>query len=127
MQKSLKRFNELKVQIKVVSFAKPEVLKTYVNNFSWQFPVYSDTERKAYHQLSMKRGNKLSMIHPTTLASYARVLLKGYKVEKPTDDVYQMGGDFLIDSEGILRYAHPSKRPDDRPSVKTLLKEISRL
>jgi peroxiredoxin len=35
-----------------------------------------------------------------------------------------MGGDFIIDSMGIVRLAYRSKEPADRPSVDKLLKII---
>ena len=44
----------------------------------------------------------------------------------PTDDVYQLGGDVLIDPEGTIRLHHVSRIPIDRPSVESLLEVVRR-
>ncbi|KAF6735924.1 hypothetical protein FQA47_002491 [Oryzias melastigma] len=38
------------------------------------------------------------------------------------EDLYQMGGDFLLDDAGTVLLSHPSKSPLDRPSVSDILK-----
>jgi hypothetical protein len=40
------------------------------------------------------------------------------------DDVLQLGGDFVLDANSRLRYAHPSCNPTDRPSAATLLQTL---
>ena len=42
------------------------------------------------------------------------------------EDVYQAGGDFLLDREGNVLFAHRSKDPGDRPQVGHLLMAIDR-
>lgn len=57
-----------------------------------------------------------------------RLLRKGIKREPyGGEDVYQSGGDFLLDRNGNLLYAHRSQDPADRPTVATLLSEIDRV
>ncbi len=41
-------------------------------------------------------------------------------------DSHQLVGDFIIDSQGIVRLAHPSKAPTDRPDVGQLLAILQR-
>uniref|UniRef100_A0A672YSX5 Uncharacterized protein n=3 Tax=Sphaeramia orbicularis TaxID=375764 RepID=A0A672YSX5_9TELE len=38
------------------------------------------------------------------------------------EDIYQMGGDFLLDDTGKVLLSHPCKTPLDRPSTSHLLK-----
>ncbi|XP_035535087.1 selenoprotein L [Morone saxatilis] len=40
------------------------------------------------------------------------------------EDIYQLGGDFLLDKEGKVLLCHPSKNPLDRPPVKDILKAV---
>jgi len=42
-------------------------------------------------------------------------------------DIFQSGGDFLLDRDGNVRYAHRSKDPTDRPTVTELLQQIDQL
>ncbi|CAL8314500.1 unnamed protein product [Lota lota] len=36
-------------------------------------------------------------------------------------DIYQTGGDFVLDQEGKVRLSHPSQHPLDRPAMADLL------
>ncbi|XP_034755602.1 selenoprotein L [Etheostoma cragini] len=38
------------------------------------------------------------------------------------EDLYQMGGDYLLDDKGRVLLSHPSKDPMDRPSVAAILR-----
>lgn len=38
------------------------------------------------------------------------------------EDLYQMGGDFLIEETGKVILSHPCKTPLDRPTVEDILK-----
>ena len=39
-------------------------------------------------------------------------------------DPYQLGGDFVVDGQGILRFAYRSEDPADRPSADRLLEAV---
>ena len=39
----------------------------------------------------------------------------------------QLGGDFVVDHAGILRFAHQCHDPSDRPSTHRLIEEIRRV
>jgi hypothetical protein len=43
------------------------------------------------------------------------------------DDIYQAGGDFLLDRDGNILFAHRSQDPSDRPSASRLLEVIDQL
>jgi len=58
---------------------------------------------------------------------YARLLLSGRKWLPKEGDTSQMGGDFIIDSKGIIRLAYRSKEPADRPAVSQLLEILKQI
>jgi hypothetical protein len=47
-------------------------------------------------------------------------ILKGHKPQKATDDIYQRGGDVLIDPEGNIHLHHVGIGPTDRPPIDTI-------
>jgi hypothetical protein len=53
-----------------------------------------------------------------------KLLLRGRKVRRPSGDVYQLGGDVLIDPSGIVRLHHVGSGPADRPTVHSLLQAV---
>lgn len=47
--------------------------------------------------------------------------------ESHGDDTSQLGGDFIVDKDGVLRLVYPSHDPADRPPVDDLLKVLRNL
>jgi len=65
---------------------------------------------------------------PSTLRIYFRLLRQGKKIQSyGKDDYYQAGGDFLLDRQGTVLFAHRSQDPSDRPSVQRLLEVINEI
>jgi hypothetical protein len=63
----------------------------------------------------------------STLRFYFRLLREGKKLQNyGKDDYYQAGGDFLVDRDGNIRFAHRSQDPADRPPVEKLLEATDR-
>jgi hypothetical protein len=63
---------------------------------------------------------------PGTWWAYAKELMKGHKLRKSEGDIYQRGGDVIIDPAGVVRYHHVAKGPADRPSAETIMKKIKK-
>ena len=61
---------------------------------------------------------------PNTWWAYLKEILKGKKVKKSDGDIFQRGGDVLIDPGGTVRMHHVGVGPGDRPSVKALLNRV---
>ena len=121
------RFEARRVSIIVISFAEPERLAQYEAQHQWPFVVLADPNRTAYDAFALKRLSWLQVFSPATVKLYWRLLREGKKREDyGKDDIYQSGGDFLIDRGGNLLFAHCSRDPADRPTAKKLLEIIDR-
>ena len=128
MKEFKSEFDRRGVSVVVVSFAEPTKLVHYQELHQWPFPIFADPERKAYRALDLKRLSLFRVFSPATLKRYLQLLFKGMKQESyGGEDIYQSGGDFLLDREGNLLFAHRSQDPADRPAPATLLEEIDRL
>ena len=109
----------------VVSFAQPARLTDYQAHHKWPFLILADPERLAYRAFELKGLSWLSMFSPSTLALYFKLLREGKRIQRYGDDDYsQGGGDFILDREGNILFAHRSRNPADRPAVKMLLQAI---
>ncbi len=84
------------------------------------FDVLLDPDRSVYRAYELEESRWRSW-SPKTLWTYAKLLLSGRKWLPKEGDTSQMGGDFIIDSMGIVRLAYRSKEPADRPGVGQLL------
>ena len=120
-------FDRRGVAIVVVSFAEPERLAPYQEHHHWPFVMLADPKRIAYQAFALKRLSLLRVFSPSTLRLYFRLLREGKKFQNyGKDDYYQAGGDFLVDLEGNILFAHRSEDPADRPRVEKLLEAIDR-
>ena len=91
---------------------------------SCPFPVLSDADRSSYAAWGLQRASFARIwLDPKTWSQYARLLRSGERIRTLGNDTRQLGGDFVIDPEGVVAYARPQQR-DDRPPVGRLLSAI---
>ncbi len=122
------QFEERGVAIVVVSFAEPERLVSYQQLHQWPFILLADPDRNAYSYFGLKRMPWYRVFSLSTLWLYFKLLREGKKIQSyGKDDYFQAGGDFLLNRDGLVLFAHRSHDPADRPSVSKLLEEVSKV
>lgn len=121
-------FDRRGVAVAVVSFAEPSKLAHYQEQHGWPFTLLADPRRQAYRQFDLKRFSLFRVFSPATLKRYLQLICKGMK-QQPYggEDIFQSGGDFLVDRKGNLLFSHRSRDPADRPAAAKLLEEIDRI
>jgi len=118
-------FDRRGIPIVVVSFAEPGKLAPYQQIFQWPFTILADPERKLYQAFGLNQLSWFRVFSPATLKLYLKLYRRGLpRHDFGQEDIYQAGGDFLIDRRGQVLFAHRSEDPADRPLVGTLLKAI---
>lgn len=112
----------------VVSFAPPAQVAAYLERGPLPFPVVSDPERAAYRAFGLEAATWGAMLRPGVLARFMGLMLRGWMPRRSAkgDDLLQLGGDFVLDATGRLRYAHASAEPTDRPSAAALIEAVRR-
>jgi hypothetical protein len=123
VQKIYDDIRQLGGEVLVVSFTPPPRVASYLAKYPKPFPVVSDPSLTAYHGFGLESASLLKMLRPDILTRFAVLLVRGWLPTAPAkgDDVRQLGGDFVLDAAGCLRYAHPSAHPTDRPTAAELL------
>ena len=120
-------FDRRGVAIVVVSFAEPGKLSPYIEYHHWPFTILADPERKAYAAFALNRLSWWRVFSPAMFKLYLKLMGKGLqRRDYGNEDVYQSGGDFVLDREGNILFAHRSEDPGDRPQVGKLLMAIDR-
>lgn len=120
-------FDRRGVAIAVVSFAEPAKLLHYQQQHEWPFTMLADPRREVYEAFELKRLSWFEIYSLDTLKLYLKLFRRGMRREDyGKDDIYQGGGDFLVDSAGMIHFGYRSQDPADRPSAARLLKEIDR-
>ena len=124
------RYEEVKSaggEVLMISSAPLEYLERYVRELRLPFVALSDTERKAYRAYGLKSASFFKVYSPSVLWGYVKMILGGERLRKPVGDTLQLGGDFVVDGEGVLRLVHPSRSADDRPPIDELVSLVKQL
>jgi peroxiredoxin len=86
----------LNVSVLAVASDKPEVLAPLVKALKLPFPLIGDPLQSAFRNYDLIERNNT------------------------------LGGDFVIDDEGIVRYAHRGVTPDDRPPMAEIMDALTK-
>lgn len=110
----------------LITFTRQRNLRAFRRLLSVNYPVLADEARAVYRTYGLGRGRWWRIWSWRTLRTYGRLLRAGHRLRRPTEDTRQLGGDFVVDSDGRVAYVYRSRRPDDRPSVDELVAAVSR-
>lgn len=95
-----------------------------MNEVCGTFTVLLDRNRTAYKAYQLE-CSRLRSRHPRVVWIYIkRWFQRGQFYDSHGDDTSQLGGDFIVDKNGILRLVHASHDPTDRPAVEELLETL---
>ena len=98
----------------------------YVRETELRWPLLVDDERTLYSAYGMERGSMWNIFGPASCWAYLKLMLRGRRLRLPGSDVHQLGGDVLIDPQGIVRLHHIGSGPADRPTLSALLERIQK-
>lgn len=108
----------------VVSFAEPRELSAHRDRLELPFMLLADPERRLYRAFGLGRGRLHEIWSLRTLVAYWRLLRRGKRPSRPTQDTRQLGGDFVIDRAGRLAAAFTPRTPADRPAIRELAEAV---
>ena len=90
------------------------------------FEVCADPERRVYTTFGLTRASTRQLLGWKTLLFYAGAAMRGRYQRGVGSDPHQLGGDFILDAAGRLRFVYRSREPADRPGARDLLHELER-
>ncbi len=114
----------LGIGVVVVTFELGFLAQAYVRETQLAWPMLIDESREVYTAYGMNRGGWWDIWRPASWWAYAKLLARGHRMRPSKGDVNQMGGDVLIDPNGVVRLLHVGSGPADRPSVASLLETV---
>ena len=110
----------------IVTFGSLLGAQTWLKETCSPFHLLLDPERKVYQAYSLERSLLRSWNLPT-IWTYVKLLASGRQWRGIQGDSAQLGGDFIINSQRIIRLAYRSHDPTDRPPVKELLNILQQI
>ncbi len=91
------------------------------------FPVLSDPEKDTYRAYGLSSGKLSRIFGPGTIWAYAKLLAAGQMYHFRRSDFLQLGGDFVIDAAGAVRYEYRGGAPHDRPRLDLLIDTLDKI
>src|SRR3970282_580334 len=77
--------------------------------------------------LMIRRAPRSTLFPYTTLFRSARLMLSGRRWRGIQGDSGQLGGDFVVDRNGVIRLAYRSHDPADRPTIGQIVQCLEEL
>lgn len=112
--------------VKVVTFDSEKMAREYRRKFNLHWPLLLDPDRELYRTYTMGQGTWWALASPHRIVRYLVDISCGSIPGKQGKDIRQLGGDIVIDPQGIIRLFHPSQNPHDRPSANQILDLIKK-
>jgi hypothetical protein len=115
-------------EVLVVCFAQPAMLALYEREQALPFAIVTDPTRAAYRAFGLERATWGEMLRPRVVGGYLGLMLRGWLPHRGNkgEDLLQLGGDFVLDAQRRLVYAHRSREPTDRPPASALLQAVAK-
>ena len=89
------------------------------------FPILADPDRQSYQAYGLGTTNLIEQISPKAIKHYLDDMrVGGGKGISLHQNMLQLGGTFLIDTGGIIRYLYRSTVIANRPDIDTLLESM---
>lgn len=109
------------LRVAVVTFEAGFLARAYAEDSALPWPLLADHDRAVYRAYGMSAARRRDVWSLASARAYLSALLRGQRLRPGVGDVYQQGGDVLIDPAGIVRLHHVGRGPADRPSLERLL------
>jgi hypothetical protein len=87
------------------------------------FRCLSDPNREAYGAFGLDRGSIGQIMSPDVVLKTMRSFFRG-NFGPPGGDVFQLGGSFVIGTDGVVKLAHAARDPSDLLSIESLLSAL---
>lgn len=126
MRQQKDRLQHNNINVFVVTFEQEEHALNYRQETDLGWPLVVDSSRELYRYYGMEKAGFWDLWGPATWRVYLREILKGNRPRPANDDIYQRGGDVLINPEGMVRLHHIAKGPADRPRIDDILEIVER-
>lgn len=112
--------------VALVTFSDVGSIHDYLRRHDLPFPVLVDANRASYRSYGLGRGSLTRVWGIRAARRWIELLREGGvgAMGRPTEDTLQLGGDFVIDSEGRLAWGFWGEGPDDRPAVDELVDAV---
>jgi peroxiredoxin len=117
------------LQSVVLALGEPKHAERYCGRLAPSLPCFADDKNDGYYAWGLRQGTAGEFLANSlnVLKASARAMASGHVQGKATGDAHMLPGTFIIDQDGVVRYAYYSQYAGDDPSIESLVKEAKNL
>ncbi len=112
MREAYSEFQARGAEVAIVTIDAPAQVAALCQRYRCEFPCLSDPRAEAYRAFGLERGGVAQLVTPRIIWRAAVSALKG-NYGGPIGEIFQMGGTFVIDREGVVRYRYRNRDAAD--------------
>jgi peroxiredoxin len=83
-----------------------------------------DPDKEGYEAVGLERGGVKELASPKVAMGAIRAARKGQLPGKPEGDTALMPATFVVDGQGVVRYAHYNADQSDNPAMEPILDAV---
>jgi peroxiredoxin len=122
------RFEEVGAAVVLVGLGRPEQARDFCQRRRVSFACVVRPDRAVHRSYGLRRGNLNQLAGPRVWAPWLRDQVTGkYQGRFGQGDVAQLPGTFVVDTEGVIRFAHRGRRSNDNPAIDDIVGALASL
>nr|XP_046268809.1 uncharacterized protein LOC124071851 [Scatophagus argus] len=129
LEKNRRSLNAHSIEVVVVSFGCHDGASHWLQETGCQYDMLLDPDRKLYAACGLGASLR-KVLNFNNMLLYAEYVLDNMEFPRglPSiqDDMFQLGGDFILNEHGKMLFSHRCQSPIDRPSVEDILSALCR-
>ena len=119
-------FKRLNTEVLIVAFGTLPLAQAWLEETCAPFRLLLDPERTVYRVYGLERS-LLRSWNLKTVQRYVQLMRAGRQWRGIQGDSTQLGGDFIVDADGMLRLVYRSSDATDRPPMERLFAVLRQL
>jgi peroxiredoxin len=127
LRRAEKRFEAAGARVVLAGLGSVEEAAAFKKKLKLPFPLIADPEKKLYTAFDLKRMSPLGLLSPALALRAVSALAAGHGVGRPSGDVLQLPGVFIITTAGRIGFSRYAAHPADHPPPGALLAALKNL
>jgi peroxiredoxin len=114
------------LKLVAVAMGEPKHARRYCGKLTADITCLTNKEGNVYRAYGIGKSGWTAALNPDLIKASIRAAAAGHVQGQATGDVNMLGATFIVDTEGIVRYAHYNSHAGDHPDLDKLLASIHR-
>ena len=115
------------IDVVLVSSGSPAQAEVFRHDYEVPFPIVSDSDCVLFKKYGLRDMDPRDYFSPLMLVKVVKVLAEGYGHKSGQGSSSQLGGVFIIDTGGKVRFAHIAANAADHPSPQEIIQAAAAL